>query len=254
MPLTLILQFATAVLHMATGAAALAAVRRPGGFPARFRLTWRVAGWALLLMGINGVLQDVHGARAIAGGQGSAVWDGYMRWAPAWNHSREAVSFALAALLLACATARGRAWLERRGAAAAALAAAMAAGALGGWLEGTLDYDAHFSRIAVLDSAALLLLIAGVAAAMLADVVDRFLIVALVTYAVPLPLNALWFAWMTMSGDGGWRPSPSTMGMYRVLFAAAVCAVAVRRWRLARRGAYVPGLLGPPPATRPILG
>jgi hypothetical protein len=44
------------------------------------------------------------------------------------------------------------------------------------------------------------------------------------------------------------------MQMYRVVFHLAATAVAVQRWRMARRGAYVPGLHPPPVAVRPLIG
>lgn len=253
MPLTLVLQGLTALLVTGFGAAALAAIRHVGGFPQRYRRTWRTTGFALLLIGVSASLQNVHGARAILGGEGSAAWDGYMRWAPAWNHSREAVLFALALLLLGSALAPRRLGVDRGWAPPGVLLAACALGAWLGWLEGPLDFAVHFRRVAILDAVGLLLLATGVGAAIVADVADRLLILALVAYAIPLPLNALWFAWMA-SHVGGWSPTASSMQMYRLAFGVVGAAVAVQRWRLARRGAYVPGLHPPAVAVRPLIG
>ncbi len=254
MPVTLYLQGLAALVLSGFGAAALAAVRHEGGFPQRYRRTWRTTGLALLVLGVSATLQNVHGALAILHGQGSRAWNGYMRVAPAWNHGREAVLFALAALLLAGALAPRRLRADHGWMPALVLLAACAAGSLLGWLEGGLDFAPHFRRVAVLDAAGLLVLAFAVAAAMVADVVDRLLIVALVAYAIPLPLNALWLAWMAGYANGGWSPSPASMQAYRIVFHVVGAAVAVQRWRMARRGAYVSGLLPAPVAVRPLIG
>ncbi|HEX8358531.1 MAG TPA: hypothetical protein VF613_00320 [Longimicrobium sp.] len=254
MPVTIYLQGLAALIIVGFGGAALAAVRHEGGFPQRYRRTWRTTGLALLLIGVSASLQNVHGALAIFHGEGSRAWNGYMRWAPAWNHGREAVLFALALLLLASALAPRRLRVDRGWTPALALLGACAVGSLLGWLEGSLDFAPHFRRVAVLDAIGLLLLAFAVAACMMADVVDRLLIVALVAYAVPLPLNALWFAWMASHVNGGWSPSAASMQVYRIAFDLMGAAVAVQRWRLARRGAYVSGLLPAPVAVRPLIG
>ena len=68
----------------------------------------------------------------------------------------------------------------------------------------------HFTRITDLDLAGFLFLISALAAAMLADVVDRLLIVTLGTHAISLPLNALWFSWMAQYQAVSWAPRPPT--------------------------------------------
>jgi hypothetical protein len=255
LPATLILQGLAALLLLGSGAAALGASRHPGGFPARYRLTWRIAGLALLLIGASSTLQNVHGALAIAHGEGSPMWNGYMRWAPAWNHSRQLLPFALALLLLGFALAPARRALERRWLPAVVLLAACALGAAMGWMEGALDFAPHFERVALLDAAALLFVICALAATMIADVVDRLLMLALLAYVIPLPLNALWFAWMAAHVDGGgWAPSPLSMQLYRIAFDALCAGLSAWRWRLARRGAYVPGFLPAPAEVRPMIG
>lgn len=52
MPVTIILQGLSALVATGFGAAALAAVRHEGGFPQRYRRTWRTTGVALLLIGV----------------------------------------------------------------------------------------------------------------------------------------------------------------------------------------------------------
>lgn len=252
MPPTFILQSVAAVVLAATGVAALAAVRGSGGFPERFRLTWRITGLTFLAIGVSALLQNVHGGRALLGGEGSAAWNGYLRWAPAWNHSREGIPFALALLLAGCALAPARLRLHHPWTAPLVLGATVALGMLAGWAEGPLSFGTHYTRVAVIDAVALLFVISALAAAMVADVVDRLLIATVVAHAIPLPLNALWFSWMVEYRDAGWSPSPFSMQLYRVTFDLLCVALAVRRWRLARRGAYVPGLLATPP--RPLIG
>lgn len=254
MPLTLFLQAVNALVLVCAGAAGLAASRHSGGFAGRYRVSWRITGLALLLIGAIATLQNVHGARAILHGEGSRAWAGYMRWAPAWNHSRELVPFALAFLLLGYSLAPRHSRLDRGWIPPLVIAAASAAGAGIGWLEGSLDFALHFQRVAVLDSVALLLLVCALSSAMIMDVVDRLLIASLLAYAIPLPLNALWFAWMVAHVDAGWRPSPLSMQFYRLAFGSLCMGLALRRWRLARRGAFVHGLLVPSAPPRPSVG
>jgi hypothetical protein len=254
LPVTILLQGLAALVLTCFGAAALAAARHEGGFPQRYRRTWRTSGIALLLIGVSAFVQNLLGTRAILHGPGTPAWNGYMRWAPAWNHGREAVLFALALVLLAHALAPRRLRVDRGWAPVGVLLGAHALGSALGWMEGSLDFAPHFRRVALLDAAGLLFLATAVAAAMMADVVDRLLIVALVAYAIPLPLNALWFAWMASHVNGGWSPSPASMQAYRIAFDLMGAGVAVLRWRMARRGAYVPGLLAPPVAVRPLIG
>lgn len=251
----MILQVVAALILVGAGASAVAASRHPGGFPERYRSTWRMTGLALLLIGASSALQNVHGALAIAHGEGSRVWNGYMRWAPVWNHSRELVPFALALLLLGFALAPKHSAMNRRWMTPVVLLACFAAGGAMGWMEGPLDFARHFERVALLDAAALLFVICALAAAMVADVVDHLLMLALLAYVIPLPLNALWFAWMAAHvHDGGWSPSPLSMQIYRIAFDGACAGLAAWRWRLARRGAYVPGFLPAPAEVRPLIG
>ena len=83
---------------------------------------------------------------------------------------------------------------------------------------------------------------AKLSATVLADVVDRWLLLALAICAVPLPLNALWFFWLARTGVVGWMPRPLDMQLYRLAAHALVLFVVLHRRRLSRTGILVTGL------------
>jgi hypothetical protein len=246
LPPTLLLQIAVSAMGTAIGAFSLAASRRAVAARPAYRATWGLTGVTFVLMGVCGLVQSGLGSWAILAGQGTPAWSRYMLWAPALNYSRSTAEVAFLGLVVVCVLRRehpaplsgGFAWL-------AVTAALLLGGALG-WGEGSMVTSLHYQRVALTDSAIFALWALVLSVAMVADVVDRWLLTALGLSAIPLPLNALWFAWLARAETGAWTPRPFDMQLYRIAFHALVLAAVVHRWRLARRGIPVQGLAGRP--------
>lgn len=243
LPPTMLLQIAVSALGTAIGLFGLAIAR--GATPADpvHRRAWRLSGATFALMGASGLVQCSFGSWAILAGDGSGVWSAYLRWAAAFNYSRNFAEVVFLALLL------GGAWHRRGepvpgGSPWTVLLLAMLAGGLFGWREGSLVAARHYPGIAVMDAALFACWALVMSVVVVRDGVDRWLLLAMAVWAVPLPLNALWFFWLARTGTGVWTPRPFDMQLYRLAFHALTLLVVVHRWRLARRGEVVYGLAG----------
>jgi hypothetical protein len=236
------LQIAVSLVGAAVGACALETARRAVGAPAVHRLTWHLAGGTFVLMSASALAQNAFGSAAILAGTGSPLWNAYLRWAPGLNYGRNAMEVGLLGLLIAVVWRRGAARPVPRTAAWLVLAALGVAALALGSREGPLVAGRHFGSVAVMDTALFALWALALSAAVLADVIDRSLLLALGLSAAALPLNALWFFSLARLGTGVWTPRPVDMQLYRLLLEAAVLLVVVQRLRLARRGVRVAGL------------
>lgn len=243
LPPTMYLQIAVAAVGTAIGVFALRVARLARSAPQVHRTTWQVSGLLFLLMGIDGLLQSVFGSAAILAGPDAPVWTHYLRWAPALNYSRSAPEVVFVAVLVECVRRRGTRPPAMASVALLLLAGA-AVGAALGWLEGPLQASRHYERVAVIEGILFALWAFGLSAAVLADVVDRALLYVLALWISPLPLNVIWFSWLARIDTGVWVPRPFDLQLYRLALNAVVLAVAIHRWRLARRGIPVAGLAG----------
>lgn len=243
LPPTMHLQIAVSAMGTGIGLVALGVARRATIAEPVHRETWRLTGAAFALMGACGLVQTAFGSWAILAGEGSQVWSAYLRWAAAFNYSRNFLEVVFLALLLGWAR-------HRRGDPVAVVSpwpvlwVAMLGGALFGWWEGSLRPSRHYQSIAVLDAALFAYWALVLSAVVVRDAVDRWLLLALVLAAVPLPLNALWFFWLSRADTGAWTPQPFHMQLYRTLFHGLMLLAVVRRWELARKGTMVHGLAG----------
>lgn len=218
---------------------------------------WRVSGAAFVLEGVNKLCQNVFGILALAGGRGSAVWDEYLAWSPAFNHSR---TFALAGFVVALGVLSFTPIAQRRAFPAVMtllLGGTMVAGMVLGRAEPRLVESTHYPLVAALDAVALIGLLSLLFLLLVRDRVDRLLWIALCIYGFALALNAIWIgALARIATPNAWAPSPITMNAYRLVLVAAMVVVALHRWRLGKRGVYVPALLEPlgrPSPPPPIL-
>ena len=240
LPPTLLLQIAVALMGTAIGVSALLLSHRGSFVRPVHRTTWHLTGIAFVLMGASGLVQNAWGTIAVLAGEGSASWDAFMRAAPPLNYGRNAVELVLLGLLLFCVR---RPTVRLPGATAwFALLAGVCAGAAYGLWEGSLQPARHYQGVAVMDAALFGCWALVLSAMVLADVVDRWLLLALAICAVPLPLNALWFFWLARTGVVGWMPRPLDMQLYRLAAHALVLFVVLHRRRLSRTGILVTGL------------
>jgi hypothetical protein len=239
---TLLLQWLVTPLFLAFGVLGSRIARRQGGSRITGRHMWALAGYAFLLHGVSRLLQDSMGTWAYLAGAGSRIYDAYLEVLPAANHSRTFAMFAF------CGVVAFRASRKEPPAAilplgdALIVLAGMLTGVLYGLREGRFDPQVHFAAVSITDAAELVLMLSALLVALTRNQMDRLLWLALACYAFSVALNILWTVGLRAFGVA-WTPPVLYMHLYRVGLAGALVAAAVRRWRLAERGAYVGGLL-----------
>lgn len=243
---TAALQIVGAVLKLAFGLVALGVARSARARDVH-RLGWLLVGVVLAAGGASNLLQSSWAMRAFLSGEGTAVWNSYLRWAPAMNFSRHLSMIALAGLLCALpALARLRGWRVGVIAGGAILLSA----ALGGWVgaaESSLVEARHYPATAMLDSLEMLLLFAALIGALAFGWMDRWLWTILAIYAVRQSFNVISFsalAWRTVTG--AWAPGSAHIKWVATAMWVVLLAIALHRLRLARRGTPVSGLLETP--------
>ena len=251
--ITIALQIFAALLSLSFGLAALAAARllhTSGSFPGA---AWRLTGIAFTASGATFLAQTLLAAVAFAAGPGATVHRLYMAIAPAGNYGRNLLMIVFAVALLLLPSVRSpldrRTWMRIRAALAAAL---LLGGAWGAW-EG-FEYGPHFQRVAVLNLALLLLLLAALLRLLAAQVADWLLWCVLVLYAIAQSIGILWTAAVVWFGlPGMWSPSPRMLVSVAALTYAGMLALTLRRRSLAARRVQVGGLLDPPAASRSVV-
>jgi hypothetical protein len=219
------------------------------------KVFWTLAGIAFVAHATLQATQNLWGSLALAAGGSSATMATYLRWVPAFNHSRTFLWLAFSAVVVWFAR-RGtlpgrRAW----GATLAALAAGLLVGALLGYHEGSILARTHYTRVALLDAIELVIVLTVLFIALVSGRVDRHLWGALAVFATMVALNIVWYAAMSMIDDKRvWSPAPWMMNAYRVVPTAVMVAIGVRRLQLARRGVKVPSLLDRGPGAPLLAG
>jgi hypothetical protein len=213
----------------------------PGGFTAS----------ALLIAGSLAAIQAGAAAVSVVLGPESAVYQQYIRWAPAANLARGGVVVVYTALLLIISVAGGAGAILRR-LALPTLVGGGLAGLVIGALEGPIVAARHFPRVIALDLVELLL-VGSVLVVGLARSIDRLLWIFLGIYTVRLALNILWMAarvWLETPDV--WVPSARGRVMLSAGFWAAMFKIALYRYLLARRGVQPEALLPDPVAPRAL--
>lgn len=232
------------LLRLTFGVVALrVAGRLPGDRPAT--RVWRVAGIAFCVIGSHALLQDVFAVSAFASGSESRLWDEYITWAPAANHSRHlAVTAIFPLLVLAGYGKLGKARIVTARPVTVLLVAMVLGGLLGAW-EGPLLASIHYRSGSLLDAVELVTVLVVLLWLLVRDLADRLLWIALALYAISLAMSAIWIAaMMGLDSPGVWSPSPRHMHILRVTLGSGMLALALWRLALARRGISVEGLLG----------
>ncbi|HEX8674335.1 MAG TPA: hypothetical protein VF710_20720 [Longimicrobium sp.] len=215
---------------------------------------WKLAGGAFVTHGTLQATQNLWGSLAMAAGMSSATMATYLRWVPAFNHSRTFLWLAFSGVAV---------WLARRGTLpgprawggiVVALACGLVVGALLGYHEGSILASTHYTRVALLDALELVILLVVLFVALVSGRVDRHLWGALAVFATMVALNIVWYAAMSMIDDKRvWTPAPWMMSAYRVVPTSVMVAIAVRRLQLAKRGVKVPSLLDRGSSGAPLL-
>ena len=235
--LTLLFQTLLSVLRLAFGWMAMRVARRLHDAPAT--RAWLVSGMAFFAVGVHALVQDTFAILAVSSGAGSYLWDTYIEWAPALNHSRQ---FAIAAFFpLLFFVANGSVVSRRRTViySVGGLSAAMVLGYVVGWKEGALIPAIHFRAGSILDVAELLIALVVLFSLLVRSYVDRLLWTAVALYAFSLSLSAIWTsALVGMDSPGSWTPPPVFMHVFRAVLGLGMVLIAA--WRLSLAGKNVP--------------
>jgi hypothetical protein len=241
---TLAFQWLGAALNFLIGVVAL----RIGAGESRTRpihlAGWTVVGTALLIAGAVDVFQTSTAVLAVALGPGSFVYDQYVRWAMAMNHSRTGAEIAMG-LVLAWLAVRGSPSARGPAAAPWIIVAGLALGAVGGVrTDGFLLLD--FLAIAASNTLELAVLGVALLLALIRSSIDWILWVAVAIKMLSQAMNVLIFttlAWF--SADGGWYVVPWVQQLYQLVIVAAMLGLAIWRLRIGSRGGAVAAPLDP---------
>lgn len=222
--------------------------RQPRGVPEPHRSAWRIT--AMVYVPFAAVLQlsNLFACVAFFLGAGHPAYDAYIKIFPAANHSRTFVAFAFYAALLLLARRGGLTPRQMRGV-KWAIAAAMLVGAVIGVMEGS---DRHFINTVVVDMVAFGVLAPLLLYMMVRDTVDRDLWFCLTLLGITSLFGALYMTAMTYFGYEGTFSIDWQLYIIRGIMTGLVTVLAAHRYRMARRGKPVTGLL-PAPRTQSIL-
>jgi hypothetical protein len=250
---TLILQLFNAVSMLSLGILALAVVRGAHRAPGSREAGWWIVGLAFVIAGSNAVVQTSLAVWAFASGPGSAVYETYVRWAPASNTARASVMLGLGIILLLF---REYSWSGRRYVLFYLVLMLVAGGALFGMTKIGFSSQ-YYSFVAGISTVEMLIFLAVLLRTLVAQSVDRLLWIMLAIYAMREAWNVIWLsalAWKYIPGNG-WHPNPAYIKFYVAVTYIMMIAVVVQRIRLNRRGAYVGALLEPKAAPKySVLG
>lgn len=238
--LTLTLQCASAVLALAFGLASLAISRYESALTPDRRAGWRLTGIGFTLLGASAALQNAWAVPAFFSGEGTAVYDTFVRWAPAMNHSRTFLGVAYALLMT------GLAWSGRFpergfwvGATLGMLAAAGAGGVLGG-VEGAFEMTRHGPAVAVLLTVEMIGFCVVLLVSAVRGTFDLFLFASLMLYGLMMALSVPLWTGMSLAEVIGVRaPPPWLLKLQTTLFTSAMLGLAALRLVLLRRGVRV---------------
>lgn len=244
--LTLFFQALSDLLNLAIGAILLRTGRLAAPEDPARPSEWWLTGATFLFLGTVGAAQSwIAAPRAYFAGAGSSTLELYLRWAPAWNTSRDVVVMMFGALLLSWVI-RGRS--PSRAATLAFLCAAALLGAALGWSAGSMTVET-FARIsswvAFLGAIEALLLGFALLCILVQGRMSRLLWTCIGLYTFHLVLNVIWWSGLAWRWADGWAPPSWAVKLYPVLTYSVIVAVAARGWVLARRGIHAPPLLAP---------
>jgi hypothetical protein len=242
--LVMSLQLAVTLALLGVGLLSLAVSRTPNRALPFHPHGWRLCGVSFTVHGASQLAQNLWGVWAMAAGVESGVMVRYIRWAPAFNHSRTFLWLAFFAILSWFLLRRDLPGRRQWAVAAAGLAAGLAIGAAMGRAEGPLIPKFHYGQVAIWDAVELGAMLVTLFVALLVDRLDRYLWALLAVFASMVALNVLWLAALTMINDSRvWSPPTWGMGAYRLVVVLLMLAIAGRRLVLAWRGVAVRSLL-----------
>jgi hypothetical protein len=240
----IIAQFLMSLAVLAFAGAALLAGRVSHVRAQRFAFAWTFTGWAFLVQGANSLFHDVFSLLGFLGGEGSAAWDGVLRWHPILSHSR---SFLLTAFAVVLAVLLHRYRVHARlplRAPLMAVVAGMLVGGVVGWQEPAFNRGTHYSLVAVFNVMELLAFMALLMVGITSGRMDRSLWAALGLNAFILALSGLLFAAIArIDMIGEWSPRPLHIQGVKLALRLVMVAIAVHYLLRVRRGDPIRGLI-----------
>jgi hypothetical protein len=246
----LALQSVTLIAPLLFGALALRIAARLRDSDSR-RATWLLTGICFSVFGANGALAAGFSNWAFAAGPGSTAWNLWLVWLPSGNYSRLLTVLAFAGALLAmCLRARSAAALVRPAVVATGLA--LVAGVGLGLAEGTAGSGVHIPRYAVINAVLVVLLLGALLAAAATDATDQILWAAVALYALKNALTVILLTTVAWVEHVRQVPPETLFAMHLVAWAAMIL-LALRRYRLATRGRYVPAIFERSPVRRRVM-
>ncbi|HEX2190844.1 MAG TPA: hypothetical protein VHG51_18195 [Longimicrobiaceae bacterium] len=250
--LTLALQCLTAVLGCCFARAALSISRHRTALAPDRRAGWLLAAVGFGVFGASSAVQDVGAVAAFLLGEGTAVYDTYLRWAPAMNHSRIGAGIAFGGAM-AWVAWRGR-FPGRLGWAVmlAAMLVGMLAGAAGGAREGPFEMRVHGFTAATGLTVELIAFATALLVAASRGTLDLFLWTALMFYASSMALSVPLLSSASLADSVGHRrPAAWLLQLQPAVLGAMMLGVALFRLALLQRGLRVRDVLGRGPGRRP---
>lgn len=230
----LALQLTGSVLLLAFGAACLRVAPRPGQTLGAGG--WFLTGVTFATIGAIATFQNVWAIWAVAEGSGSGVYRAFIAATDVLNTPRSIASVGYSAALVALVFA-SRPFLTSRQV-AVGLPMLLAAGVLLGW---DLSREELLRLLAVLEAASLVLLLAALYRALLADAFDHLLWAAIGIYAAREAINSNFLSMLSLPAS--WRPSAQLFQVVKVVSSVLMIACALRRIALERAGREVPTLM-----------
>jgi hypothetical protein len=240
---TVALQIASSALILLFGLLALQVWRRFGTMRRdRAAVAWAVAAANFLVVGAYSTAHALASSIAVAEGKGSWLYGLLSRWALPANLGRAVVTIFFGLLLVALMAAPRRAAPRIAAAAPAVLLGAALAGTLGtGLLPHTTAYG-FFTRLAVLNAATAVVLMAALLAAVQNDGMDQLLWLSLAAYALKETVGVSLLAVIAFWGLAEVGAYMTILFWLQVWAGILMAVLAARRLHLISGGRRVPAL------------
>jgi hypothetical protein len=239
---TLFLQVLNSLGVLLIGWCALRVARAGSTGHPSHRAAWVLLAQAFLPAGMFLILQDAWGTAAFLSGAGTPLWDHYLRWLPAMNHSRGALVAMFAALLVALALRPSSAprWVGSRS--AVLLVCAFLVGSVAGFVLGGYERAFHLTTLATTSLGILLLLTVASGLHLARDSVDRILWIVITLYTVHMAISVVSITPLAASVDG-WYVPPWIPPFFDLIFTILMLGASAWALRQRRRGIEIPALL-----------
>jgi hypothetical protein len=243
--LTLLLQGIIAACMLVFAGMSAAIARRLPVRAGVFRTTWVLAAISFGFYAAIMAVQAVAAVAAFSVGRGHAVFEWYMTFSPMANHARTFLLWPFYAALglivwRGALSASGVRWTI------SSIVIGGLVGAMYGRWEGALHSTIHLPTTALIDSMAFVVLGAVLIASLIRDTLDRHLWSILAIHGLNSAVAAIFLtAMLWIDVAEGWTPAPWHLAAVRLVFFAAMVAIAANRFLRVSRGEIGRSMLAP---------